>query len=65
MRAQFAHVAEQKGLDFDITLAEDAPPSIETDQQRVEQIVKNLLSNAFKFTASGSVRLVIEPPGGG
>jgi CheY-like chemotaxis protein/HAMP domain-containing protein len=62
MRAQFAHVAESKGLAFDITLADDAPDIIETDQQRVEQIIKNLLSNAFKFTTQGSVRLNIARP---
>jgi CheY-like chemotaxis protein len=37
------------------------PASIETDQQRVEQIAKNLLSNAFKFTSVGSVKINIEP----
>jgi len=62
MRAQFSHVAESRGLVFDITLADDAPAVIETDQQRVEQIIKNLLSNAFKFTAQGSVRLNIARP---
>jgi len=62
MRAQFAHVAESKGLTFTISLAEDAPEVIETDQQRVEQIIKNLLSNAFKFTAQGEVNLAIYHP---
>ncbi len=62
MRAQFMAIAESKGLAFEITLAEDVPAAIETDQQRVEQIIKNLLSNAFKFTAQGSVRLAIHRP---
>ena len=59
MRAQFGALAEEKGVEFITTLADDVPATIETDQQRVEQIVKNLLSNSFKFTAQGSVRLDI------
>ena len=39
------------------------PESITTDQQRVEQVIKNLLSNAFKFTEKGTVQLIIEPDG--
>ncbi len=62
MRAHFTHVAAEKGLAFESRLAEDTPDTIETDQQRVEQIIKNLLSNAFKFTEQGSVRLDIYRP---
>jgi CheY-like chemotaxis protein len=62
MRAQFTPVAEGKGLAFETSLAKDLPEMIETDQQRVEQIIKNLLSNAFKFTAQGYVRLSISRP---
>jgi CheY-like chemotaxis protein/signal transduction histidine kinase/HAMP domain-containing protein len=65
VRAQFAHVAEEKGLDLNITLADDLPTRIETDQQRAGQIVKNLLSNAFKFTETGSVSLDIHRPDAG
>lgn len=57
MRAQFSHLAEEKGLLFEIAMADHLPATIETDRQRVEQIVKNLLANAFKFTERGSVRL--------
>ncbi|MEA2191165.1 MAG: hypothetical protein QOI73_1286, partial [Solirubrobacteraceae bacterium] len=53
----FGPVAEQKGLDFQITTAEDTPPAIFTDEQRVQQVLRNLLSNAFKFTESGAVSL--------
>ena len=62
MHAQFDHVADDKGLEFTITLGEDLPAVIEADQQRVEQIIKNLLSNAFKFTKRGRVGLNIYCP---
>ena len=63
VRTQFSHVAEEKGLALHIQLAEDfAPTHIETDQMRLAQIVKNLLSNAFKFTSQGSVELHIYRP---
>jgi CheY-like chemotaxis protein len=58
MHAQFDPVAAERGLDFITTIAPDAPPQIETDKQRVAQIIKNLLFNAFKFTETGSVTLV-------
>jgi CheY-like chemotaxis protein len=64
MRAVFDHMAEEKNLGFEVTVAGGLPASIESDQQRVEQIIKNLLSNAFKFTSMGSVKLLIEPAGG-
>jgi HAMP domain-containing protein/signal transduction histidine kinase/DNA-binding response OmpR family regulator len=55
----FAPVAGEKGLEFAIDLAHDAPEQIQTDEQRLQQVLKNLLSNAFKFTDSGSIRLAI------
>jgi hypothetical protein len=53
----FGSVAEQKGLKLTITTAPDAPPTIFTDEQRVQQVLRNLLSNAFKFTEAGEVVL--------
>ncbi len=55
----FRHVAEGKGLEFSVTLDESLPPTIGTDPKRALQILKNLLSNAFKFTERGSVTLTI------
>ena len=53
----FGSVAEQKGIDFRVTSAPDAPSSIFTDEQRLQQVLRNLLSNAFKFTDAGHVEL--------
>ncbi|QZH75418.1 MAG: HAMP domain-containing protein [Erythrobacter sp.] len=53
----FSQVAAQKGLGFEVNFAEDLPEIIRTDEQRLQQILLNLLSNAFKFTARGKVEL--------
>jgi tubulin-specific chaperone A len=62
IRRNFSPVAKEKGLKFKIRTAKDAPSMVRTDQQRLEQIIKNLLSNAFKFTSQGSVTFEIGPP---
>src|SRR5207344_2267259 len=61
----FRPVAESRKLDFMIRLDENLPPSMFTDTKRLQQIIKNLLSNAFKFTHRGQVTLTIEPAAGG
>ena len=58
----FGSVAEQKGLELRITRAEGAPASIVTDEQRLQQVLRNLLSNAFKFTDAGHVELELAAP---
>lgn len=55
----FLPLAEKKGLKFNIQFDNDVPDSIYTDKQRLQQILKNLLSNAFKFTGEGRVILHI------
>jgi len=53
----FGSVAEQKGLQLTVTTAPDAPRTVFSDEQRVQQVLRNLLSNAFKFTEAGEVAL--------
>ena len=56
----FRHVAEAKGVDFTVELGSNLPRTLTTDSKRFQQVIKNLLSNAFKFTHEGSVELKIE-----
>jgi CheY-like chemotaxis protein len=57
----FRHMAEQKGLGFSVSLDAGLPANLYTDPQRVQQVLKNLLANAFKFTDSGHVELRVSP----
>jgi CheY-like chemotaxis protein/signal transduction histidine kinase len=59
----FRAQAEQKGLSFITGSANGIPATIWTDLQRCHQILKNLVSNAIKFTAQGSVTLQVYTPG--
>ncbi|HVS72659.1 MAG TPA: HAMP domain-containing protein [Phycisphaerae bacterium] len=56
----FRHVAENKRLDFEINISPALSRVIHTDAKRLQQIIKNLLSNAFKFTEKGKVSLRID-----
>jgi HAMP domain-containing protein/signal transduction histidine kinase/CheY-like chemotaxis protein len=55
----FRHVAEAKKLEFGVTTGAELPRGVHTDAKRLQQILKNLLSNAFKFTEKGAVVLEI------
>ena len=59
MDRTFAQIAQDKKLDFSIELDTGLPRSMYTDDKRLQQVIKNLLSNAFKFTDKGSVKLRI------
>ncbi|MES2701196.1 MAG: response regulator [Bacteroidota bacterium] len=58
MRMLFAPVAKEKGLEFSVS-ADASLTEVETDKMRLEQVIKNLISNALKFTREGSVHLSI------
>jgi len=55
----FRHMAEAKHLGFTVELGDNLPASLMTDTTRLQQVLKNLLSNAFKFTNHGQVSLGI------
>ena len=57
----FEQIAQSKSLEFQVSLDPHLPPSLYTDPKRLQQVLKNLLSNAFKFTEQGSVSLHIAP----
>ncbi len=57
LEATFNPIAGDKGIDFSATVDKSAPETIITDSQRTQQILKNLLSNACKFTSQGAVSL--------
>ncbi|KMY42785.1 response regulator [Peribacillus loiseleuriae] len=58
--SQFTPVARKKNIQFNIQLASNLPTYIHTDTHRLQQILNNLLSNAFKFTNHGTVSLTIQ-----
>lgn len=58
-RRQFLHLAEQSGLEYNLSMDENVPEIISTDEQRIGQVLKNMLSNAFKFTSEGGISVSI------
>lgn len=58
----FAPVAIQKGIDLNINIGDQVPEAVVTDDHRVKQILRNMLSNAFKFTDTGYINVNIELP---
>lgn len=56
---QFYPIASQKNVEFTVEMEASLSDTFYTDEQRLQQILKNLLSNAFKFTEIGSVSLVV------
>jgi signal transduction histidine kinase/CheY-like chemotaxis protein len=56
----FHHLAESKNLTFNVEIDNTLPRTFTSDPKRLQQILKNLLSNAFKFTAQGQVKMRLE-----
>ena len=61
----FRHEAEHRRLTFDVQMDPQLGRSLVTDSKRLQQVLKNLLSNAFKFTEQGSVQLRVAAAAGG
>jgi CheY-like chemotaxis protein/signal transduction histidine kinase len=61
----FRHEAENKQLSFDVRVDPGLQRTMTTDSKRLQQVLKNLLSNAFKFTQSGGIKLAVAPVVGG
>jgi CheY-like chemotaxis protein len=61
----FRHLADQKGIEFEIAAESGVPENMVSDGTRLNQILKNLLSNAFKFTERGKVTFTIRSLAGG
>ncbi|KGE16947.1 hypothetical protein PWYN_19945 [Paenibacillus wynnii] len=59
MSGYFDKTAEKKNLQFSVSIARDVPDLFYTDEMRLHQIMRNLLSNAFKFTEEGCVELAV------
>jgi signal transduction histidine kinase/DNA-binding response OmpR family regulator len=57
----FRELAEERKLEFTVEIDPNLPAGMLTDSMRLQQIINNLLSNAFKFTEEGSVRLTVAP----
>ena len=60
LEQSFDAIAQDKRLDFQLTFGKKLPATIKSDEKRLMQVMRNLLSNAFKFTETGGVQLVVD-----
>ncbi|MDQ8732121.1 HAMP domain-containing protein [Bradyrhizobium sp. LHD-71] len=61
----FRHEADTRGLSFEVNIGPGVARTMTTDSKRLQQVLKNLLSNAFKFTAQGGIKLSVSQVTGG
>ena len=61
IRKAFEPIAAEKGIEFRVDAGSNSPETLTTDVRRLQQILRNLLSNALKFTTKGSVELRVRP----
>jgi CheY-like chemotaxis protein/CHASE3 domain sensor protein len=62
LERDFKHIAKNKNIEFTSNIDSEVPKAIISDSQRLRQIIKNLLSNAFKFTDKGSIKVRVGRP---
>lgn len=62
LEQNYKHMASEKNLYLETVVSDNLPPLIRSDRQKVEQIIKNLISNSFKFTQTGGVTISLEKP---
>ena len=62
IKKNFKQLVENKGLELIIDIEDELPREIITDSQRLEQVIKNFISNAIKFTSRGSISILVRHP---
>ena len=62
VRTSFGHMAHDKGLELEVIVDQEAPAEITSDRKRLEQIIRNLVSNAIKFTENGNIQVIFSRP---
>ncbi len=62
VRVSFGHLAKQNGLALEVEVSPDAPAELVSDKKRIEQVIRNLVSNAIKFTEHGKVTVAFGRP---